>query len=300
MGMGTDLTLLVIDADASGRPGAGPALDYALSVAELVELAAAGRIAVRGGAIAVLDRMPIGDVLADDSLARLADLGEPGQSVAQWVERRGRWRFEAYLEGLRYDHVLREPSTARPDRIEIADTLLAQAPVRRLRVLMDDAAGPPSVTDLAFVALAGYTGWPQAHLRIAAHGRHRARIERLAAAVAGSGEVPGFSGDPVLPLLRQGLRAVARLGRAAEADPVRAAATAAASSSSRADTYGAFRNSRTLLVVVYAVGLLATATLVLAGLTNLDLTIILAPFMLALISLPFFDLVERGRRRRRR
>jgi Golgi phosphoprotein 3 (GPP34) len=296
MGLGTDLTLLAIDADASGRPGGGPALDYALTVAELVELAAAGRIAVRGGAIAVLDRTPIGDGPADDSLARLADPGQPGQSVAQWVERRGRWRFEAYLAGLRYDHVLREPSTARPDRIEIADTLRAQAPVRRLRVLMDDAAGPPSVTDLAFVALARYTGWPQAHLRIAAHGRHRARIERLAAAVAGSGEVPGFSDDPVLPVLRQGLRAVARLGRAAEADRVRAAETAAASSS-RADNHGAFRNSRTLLVIVYAVGLLATATLVLAGLTNLDLTIILAPFMLVLIALPCVDLVQRGRRR---
>jgi hypothetical protein len=298
MGLGADLTLLAIHADASGRAGAGPALDYALTVAELVDLAAAGRIAVRGGAIAVLDRMPVGDVPADDSLAGLADLGEPGQSVAQWVERRGRWRFEAYLAGLRYDHVLRDPSAARPERIEIADTLRAEAPVRRLRVLMDAAADPPSVTDLAFVALAEYTGWPQAHLGIAAHRRHRARLKRLAAAAAGSAQPPGYPEDPAFPVLRQGLRAVARLGRAAEADPVRAAATAAASPS-RAEPHGAFRNGRTLRAVIHLVGLLASATLVLAGLTNLDLTIILAPFLLPLIAMPVIDLAYRGRRRTR-
>lgn len=296
MGLGNDLTLLAIHADASGRPSPGPALDYALTVAELVDLAAAGRIAVRGGAIAVLDPMPLGDVLADDSLARLADLGEPGESVAQWVERRGRWRFEAYLTGLRYDHVLHDPSAARPERIEIADTLRSEEPVRRLRMLMDAAADPPCVPDLAFVALARYTGWPQAHLRIAGHRRHRARLKHLAAAAAGSAQLPGYLDEPAFPVLRQGLRAVARLAAAREADGIRAAAEVA----SRPDAYGPFRDSRTLRAAVYVVGLLASAALVLAALTNLDLTIISAPFLLVLIGLPIIDLADRSRRRARR
>ena len=74
MGLGTDLTLLAVAA----KPGslrAGPALPYSLVVGELVELAVAGRIAMHDDLIEVLDRSPIGDLLADESLARLAAAG---------------------------------------------------------------------------------------------------------------------------------------------------------------------------------------------------------------------------------
>lgn len=66
----------------------GPALPYSSAVAELVDLAVAGRITLRGGLIEVLDRSTIGDVLTDDSLARLPGTG-CGLSVEQWLERHG-------------------------------------------------------------------------------------------------------------------------------------------------------------------------------------------------------------------
>jgi hypothetical protein len=66
----------------------GPALPYSSAVAELVDLAVAGRITLRGGLIEVLDRSTIGDVLTDDSLARFPGTGY-GLSVEQWLERHG-------------------------------------------------------------------------------------------------------------------------------------------------------------------------------------------------------------------
>ncbi|HEV2639867.1 MAG TPA: GPP34 family phosphoprotein [Actinocrinis sp.] len=153
MGLGIDLTLLAVDAEP-GYLRVGPTLPYPLVVGELVDLAVAGRITVNGDVIEVLDRSPVGDALADDSLARLADLGD-GLSVEQWLERQGRWRVEAYLNGLRHQNVLHESSgkVVGSGRIEVADTLRAAAPVRRLRRLIAEEGGPQSAQDLAFAAL---------------------------------------------------------------------------------------------------------------------------------------------------
>jgi hypothetical protein len=213
MGLGIDLTLLAIDV----RPGylrVGPMLPYSLVVGELVDLAVAGRITLRGDMIEVLDPSPIGDVLADDSLAWLADIRH-GLSVEQWLERQGRWRVEAYLAGLHYQHVLRDLSgkTLAAGRIEIADALRAAVPVHRLRALIAEEHDPSSVQDLAFAVLCESTGWPQAHLRLRAHRDHRARLKRLAASVAGAAEVPDYEGDAAFAVLRHGVRAAAKLAR---------------------------------------------------------------------------------------
>jgi hypothetical protein len=305
MGLGAELTLLAVHAGtSSGGLNTGPSLDYALVVAELVDLAAAGRIAVHDGVIEVLDRMQIGEALSDDSLARIADLarnGGPGATVAQWVESRGQWRVRTYLAGLRYEHVVREPSTPRGPAppIEIADTLRAEAVVRRLRTLMDTDADPASVQDLAFAVLAGFTDWPRVHLRVVADRRRRERLKQLSAAVAGSRGFPRLAQDPALPLLREGLRAVRRLSRAAELEPSPAPLEAARfprpSRPARTLFFG-----RWLIVVVYLVGMLAAATLVLAVLRNLDLSIIIAPFLIPLIAAPIVHFCERlGELRRR-
>jgi hypothetical protein len=286
MGLGIDLTLLAIDAEP-GYLRVGPALPYALVVGELVDLAVAGRITLRGELIEVVDRSPIGDVLTDDSLARLADLGH-GLTVDEWLERHGRWRVEAYLAGLREEGVLRDSSrwVVASGRIETADTLRAAVPVRRLRELIAqerDGSGALSVRDLAFVALADSTGWPQAHLRLPAHRELRARLKRLTELGA-----EAYEGDAAYAVLRQGMRAVAELARQ----------TLVSGELGTEHGSGAM-NRRGVRLVADVVGLLALATLVLACMTNLDLTIIIAPFILPLIGLPILWRVESRRPRRK-
>jgi hypothetical protein len=295
MGLGTDLTLLAIDAEP-GYLRVGSTLPYSLVVGELVDLAAAGRITLRGELIEVLDRSPIGETLADDSLARLADIGA-GQSVEQWLELHGHWRVEAYLAGLRYQHVLRDSSVrvVASGRIDIADTLRAAAPVQRLRMLIADERAPSSVQDLAFVVLADSTGWPQVHLRL--HRDRRARLKRLATSVAGSADFAGLEADAAFAVLRHGVRAAAKLARQSRATPEYIADHGNGTSRSRG--YGGLMNRRGLRIVTDVVGLLALATLVLACLTNVALAIIIAPFTIALAALPVAVYAERREGRRK-
>ena len=284
MGLGIDLTLLAIDTEP-GYLRVGPALPYSLVVGELVDLAVAGRITLRGELIEVLDRSTIGDVLADDSLARLRTTGR-GLSVEQWLERHGRWRVEAYLAGLRHEHVLRDssPEVVGSGRIEIADTQRAAAPVYRLRELIAQERGTLSVQDLAFVVLADSTGWPQAHLRLQAHRDLRARLKRLTASVTASAEMQGYEGDAAFAVLHHGVRAVAKLAGQSFVSGEHSANYGGRSSHSIG--HGGAASRRGWRLVTDAVALLALATLVLACLTNLDLAIIIAPFTIVLMGLP--------------
>jgi hypothetical protein len=299
MGLGIDLTLLAVDAEP-GYLRVGPSLPYSLVVGELVDLAAAGRIAVRGDRLEVLDRSPIGDVLADGALSKLAQIG-PGLPVEQWLEREGPWHVEAYLSGLRSEHVLRESSVKviGSGRIEIADTLRAAAPVHRLRALIDDAGEPSSVQDLAFIVLADSTGWPRAHLSRSAYRERRARLKRLTSSVAGSAVLPAYEGDAAFAVLRCGMRAAAKLARESLVSGRYIAADYSAASDPRSREPGGLEARRGLRLVIDVVALLAAATLVLACLANVDLAVIIAPFTLALMGVSLAVHVERRESRRK-
>lgn len=297
MGLGIDLMLLAIDAEP-GYLRVGSKLPYALVVAELVDLAVAGRITLRGELIEVLDRSPTGDVLADDSLARLADLGR-GLRVEEWLERRGRWHVEAYLAGLRYEHVLRDSSATAigSGQIEIADSLRAAEPVHRLRALMAAERAPSAVDDVAFMVLADATGWPRAHLRLPTHRHHRARLKRVTASVAAAVDPVGHEGDVALAVLRHGVRAMRtraqKLGVSGEygTGPV----------DSPSGSHGRYdpMNRRGLGLVIDVVAVLALATLVLACLRNVDLAIIISPFCIAMVGVSLTRHVDRRDRLRK-
>jgi hypothetical protein len=298
MGLGIDLTLLAIKAEP-GYLRVEPALPYSLVVAELVDLAAAGRITLHGELIEVLDRSGIGDALADDSLARLAAVGH-GLSVEQWLKQRSRWRVEAYLAGLREDRVLSESSAevVGAGRIEIADTLRAAAPVHRLLELIVQERDALSVQDLAFVVLAGSTGWPQAHLQLSAHRELRAGLRHLTASVTASADVEGYEGDAAFAVLRLGVWTAVELARQSLVSGEHNADYG--SGPTRSTEQGSVAIKRGWRLVTDVVALLALATLVLACLTNVDLAIIIAPFTIVLIGLPIAWRVEFHAHRRRR
>jgi hypothetical protein len=300
MGLGIDLTLLAVDAEP-GYLRVRPSLPYSLVVGELVDLAAAERIAVREDRLRVLDRSPIGDVLADAALLRLAEIKGPGLFVEEWVGREGRWRVEAYLAGLRYEHVLRESSVkvTGSGRIEIADTLRAAAPVRRLRALVDEESEPSSVRNLAFLVLAASTGWPQARLGHAAYRKRRTRLKRLTSSVTGTAVPPAYEGDPAFAVLRCGMRAAAKLARADLVSGRYIVADYSPAAELRSRKPGGPEGRRGLNLVIDVVALLAAATLVLACLANVDLAVIIAPFSIALIGVSVAAHVQRRESRRK-
>ena len=98
---GMDLVLCAIDA-ASGRARFGPRLSYALPVAELADLEAAGRVAVRADGLALLDTTPTGEPHADTALSALDEKWPPPAApltVLWWARWRGPRRIDSYLSG---------------------------------------------------------------------------------------------------------------------------------------------------------------------------------------------------------
>ena len=96
---GPDLVLCGIDA-GTGRVWFGPRLSYALAVAELAELEAAERIAVRADGLVLLDPTPTGEPYADAALSALDETWPPPASpltVLWWAQWRGPRRIDPYL-----------------------------------------------------------------------------------------------------------------------------------------------------------------------------------------------------------
>lgn len=289
MALGTELTLLAIDAGPE-HVHTEPALPFGLAVAELVDLAASGRITLVGERIEVLDRSPTGDALTDDTLARLADVadladvagpvgpggpvapggpGGPGAglSVEQWLERHAPARVEAYLAGL-----TSSPATG-PDAA-------AAVAADRLRAVLAGAREPLPVRDLAFAVLANATGWPKERLRGKAGHTDRARLERLTREVAGSGDAAAYDGDAAFSVLRLGIRAAAQF---AEQSRLSGTYDPAAKWSWR--------------IVSDVVAVLSVVTIVIACMKNVALAIIITPFCIALMAPSLVNHAERHRQR---
>lgn len=175
MTCGMDPLLCAIDA-ASGRARFGPRLTYALPVAELADLEAAGRVAVRADGLALLDTTPTGEPHADTALSALDEKWPPPAApltVLWWARWRGPRRIDSYLS-----------AAAGAGVADITDgtlTVLDPGPVRaaaaRLIAVLEDPA--PARGDVAFAVLADAARVARSHLRGRDHRKHRARLRGL-------------------------------------------------------------------------------------------------------------------------
>jgi hypothetical protein len=199
---GMDLVLCGIDA-GTGQVWFGPWLSYALAVAELADLEAAGRIAVRAEGLAVVDATPTGEPYADEALSAMNEKWPPTTApppVLWWARLRGPCRIDPYLSAAEAAGVV--------DVTDGALTILDPGPVRaaaaRLIAVLENPA--PTRADVAFAVLADAGRVARLHLRGWEHRKHRARLRQL--------RRRAVRGD-VGRLLREGSKSVAKLSKGA-------------------------------------------------------------------------------------
>jgi hypothetical protein len=211
--LGDDLLLLAARPD--GTLAIPPKLRFGLSGSELVRLAAARRVDIVRGRIAILDTAPTGDALLDEALASMTG-GRREPTAKAWVARHRRGHVERYLA-----------------RAEAAGTIRAQRrkalgfiPMTRWTVL-DTARAAQARARLQ--AVAASTGNVDAE---------QAALAGLATAIDATRVVfPGLAGSAARKRLRQAAKR-----EPAAADAARAAAGAAdASAAQRAATDAATR-----------------------------------------------------------
>ncbi|MEU4442500.1 GPP34 family phosphoprotein [Actinosynnema sp. NPDC050801] len=138
-----ELALLAYEDDGSRRLGQ-PALGYGLAGALLVELALAERIDVIDKKVVVLDPAPVGHVVLDRALTRIA--GEKPRKPAHWIEKLGKKLTDQVLDGLVAAGVLRREQ----------DRVLLVFP--RTRFPTPDGAQPPAEVDARARMTAAITG----------------------------------------------------------------------------------------------------------------------------------------------
>jgi len=196
--LGDDLLLLAVRPD--GTLAIPPKLRFGLSGSELVRLAAARRVDIVRGRIAILDTAPTGDALLDEALASMTG-GRREPTAKAWVARHRRGHVERYLA-----------------RAEAAGTIRAQ----RRKALGFIPMTRWTVLDTARAA--------QARARLQAVAASTGNVDPEQAALAGLATAidvtrlvfPGLAGSAA----RKRLRQAAKRERTA-ADAARAAASAA-------------------------------------------------------------------------
>lgn len=203
---GMDLVLCAMEA-GSGRARFGPRLSYALPVAELADLEAAGRIAVRADGLTLLDATPTGEPHADEALSALGEKWPPPAdplTVLWWARWRGPRRINPYMRAVVRAGVVDITDGA----LTVLDPGPVQAAAARLIAVLEDPA--PARRDVTFVVLADTARVTLPHLRGWSHRKHRARLRRLRHQA-----VRGDAGR----LLREGRKAIGTLSSVAETDP---------------------------------------------------------------------------------
>jgi len=202
--------LLLLTARPDGTLALPAKLRFGLSGAELVRLAAAGRVDINRGRIVLLDTAPTGDPLLDAALASMAG-GRRGPSAKAWVARQRRGLVEGYLA---------RAAAAGTLRLE-RGTRLGFLPVTRWLVTDPARAARARARLEAIAASTGPVGPPQAALA------------GLASATGAAHTVfPGWAGGAARKRLREAAKrepaaAAARAAASAGGDPA-AAATGAA------------------------------------------------------------------------
>jgi hypothetical protein len=205
MPSGMDLVLCAIDA-GSGRVRFGPRLSYALPVAELADMEAAGRVAVRADGLALLDATPTGEPFADAALSALDEKWPPPAApltVLWWARWRGPRRINPYLSAATDTGIVGITGGA----LTVLDPGPLHAAAARLIAVLEDQA--PTRGDVTFVVLADAARIARPHLRGRDHRKHRARLHQLCRQTV--------RGDEGL-LLREGYKAIATLSSSATSD----------------------------------------------------------------------------------
>jgi len=158
--LGDDLVLLSVW-QGGGRVSAPHVTGVGLMGAELVRLAAAGRIDIASGRITVLDPAPTGDAEADAALASLAAQRRPPRARV-WCSRPRRGICDAYLARLAAAGVLRAEQQTRlgfirVTRWQVTDTARAAGARARLDAIAQ-GTGPVDLGQAAFGGLAHAIG----------------------------------------------------------------------------------------------------------------------------------------------
>jgi hypothetical protein len=207
-----DLLLCAIDAK-SGQARFGPKLSYALPVAEMVDLVAAGRIGLREDHLVVLHLEPTGEQLADSELTIMVQPGtyaaRGSLSVHDWAEWRGPRRIDPYLKAAGEAGIVKVVTDGQSGRkmLTVVDPEPISRVAGRLIAVLDDPT--PGFEDVAFAVLADAAGVARPHL----HGldrRRRARLFTLRHSLAD---------DDAAQVLRAGRKAITELSRLAIEDP---------------------------------------------------------------------------------
>jgi hypothetical protein len=167
--LGDDLVLLSVN-PGSGRITTMQKIGYGLMGAELVRLAASGRVDIEAGRVTVRNATPTGDPRLDAALASLAGSGRPPKAE-RWVGHPRRKILDSYLEHLVAAGWLRREARVLT-RWRIGDaTRVADARARLDAIAM--SAGRIDLTHAAFGGLAHaiglenvlYPGWGNRGIR---------------------------------------------------------------------------------------------------------------------------------------
>jgi len=158
--LGEDLVLLTLQ-QGGGRLAAQHVTGIGLMGAELVRLAASGRIDIASARIQVLDPAPTGDAEADAALAGLAAQKRPPRAKA-WCSRPRRGICDAYLARLAAAGAITMQEQTRLGfirvrRWQVTDPARAQAARARLDAIAN-SAGEVDLAQAAFGGLAHAIG----------------------------------------------------------------------------------------------------------------------------------------------
>jgi hypothetical protein len=203
--IGLDLTLVPINA-VTGQARFGPGVAYALAAGELVDLALAARITLRGEGLVVQEHGTVGDELLDRALIRLGEQHHQPPTVSEWVADRGPWRIDEYVAALEDLGTLQlvptDPPAQEGKRIEVKDPYRVQSAVDRLtRAIATDGWLP--FEEQAFAALVEAAGCAWA-LKGRQYHADRKRLHSLRKAACRDQEHDAMART----ILRQGIRAV--------------------------------------------------------------------------------------------
>jgi hypothetical protein len=222
-----DLLLLALDV-GRGRLGRTYAISYGLMGADLIRLAARGRIDIVDDQIVVRSPAPTGDAELDAALARIGEPATPPQS-GDWVERPRPRICGRYLERLMATGVICEQTRFRTTRWRITQTgRLAEA--RQRLDLIACSAGPVDLSQAAYAGLACATGLDRL---VYPGSRRRAERDRLREIAAGHWTTtPALASNPA---------DAAAASPDATSGPGRAAVDTATLAAIRAATYAVAR-----------------------------------------------------------
>lgn len=223
--LGEDLVLLSLS--ANGRIANRRRIDFGLMGAELVRLAADGRISIVSDRVVVQDRTNRGDPELDTALASLGD-ARRGVRPKAWVRRPRRGICDAYLNRLVAGGALRAERVGifAVTRWRVADPArLASARARLDEVALSDA--PTSTAQAAYAGLAYAVGLPALLYRGRDNRQVRKRLERIAKGQWAAAAVDAASRDTAAAS-HAAMSAAQQAAVASAVSAATAAATAAA------------------------------------------------------------------------